>query len=220
MLQCSKELDRTRVNEGAAGRHAINYRTGNTSMNAIKGFSLPGFDFGAIFDIQRKNIEAFTAASQTFSQGLQTVAKRQSEIARQQMEQFQGLLTATAPTAKVEDNLVKQADLVKAAYEKNVSNARELQNILTKVTKPPRRRRPGRDQGRRPEAEGCRAYRQGRLISARPRSRHCRRGRAPEIAGKLIKVPYSRPLKGDVSPLWYILSRTTVGAKSRHPFVT
>ncbi len=103
-------------------------------MSAIKGFSLPGFDFGAIFDIQRKNIEAFTAASQTFTQGLQTVAKRQSEIARQQVEQFQSLLTTAAPTAKVEDNLVKQADLVKAAYEKNVSNARELQDILTKVT--------------------------------------------------------------------------------------
>ena len=103
-------------------------------MSAIKGFSIPNFDFGTVFDIQRKNIEAFTAASQTFSQGLQTVAKRQSEIARQQMEQFQSLLTTAAPTAKVEDNLVKQADLVKAAYEKNVSNARELQDILTKVT--------------------------------------------------------------------------------------
>ena len=103
-------------------------------MSAIKGFSVPNFDFGTIFDIQRKNIEAFTAASQTFSQGLQTVAKRQSEIARQQMEQFQSLLTTAAPTAKVEDNLVKQADLVKAAYEKNVSNARELQDILSKVT--------------------------------------------------------------------------------------
>jgi phasin family protein len=103
-------------------------------MSAIKGFSLPGFDFGAVFDIQRKNIEAFTAASQTFSQGLQTVAKRQSEIARQQVEQFQSLLSASAPTFKVEDNLVKQADLVKNAYEKNVSNARELQDILTKVT--------------------------------------------------------------------------------------
>ena len=103
-------------------------------MSAIKGFSLPGFDFGAIFDMQRKNIEAFTAASQTFTQGLQTVAKRQSEIARQQVEQFQSLLSTAAPTAKVEDNLVKQADLVKAAYEKNVSNARELQDILTKVT--------------------------------------------------------------------------------------
>jgi phasin family protein len=103
-------------------------------MSAIKGFSLPGFDFGAILDMQRKNVEAFTAASQTFTQGLQTVAKRQSEIARQQMEQFQSLLTTAAPTAKVEDNLVKQADLVKAAYEKNVSNARELQDILTKVT--------------------------------------------------------------------------------------
>jgi phasin family protein len=103
-------------------------------MSAIKGFSLPNFDFNTIFDIQRKNIEAFTAASQTFSQGLQTVAKRQSEIARQQIEQFQSLLSASAPTAKVEDNLVKQADLVKNAYEKNVSNARELQDILTKVT--------------------------------------------------------------------------------------
>jgi phasin family protein len=103
-------------------------------MSAIKGFSIPNFDFGTVFDIQRKNIEAFTAASQTFTQGLQTVAKRQSEIARQQVEQFQSLLTTAAPTAKVEDNLVKQADLVKAAYEKNVSNARELQDILTKVT--------------------------------------------------------------------------------------
>jgi len=103
-------------------------------MSATKGFSLPGFDIGAVFDMQRKNIEAFTAASQTFTQGLQTVAKRQSEIARQQVEQFQSLLSTAAPTAKVEDNLVKQADLVKAAYEKNVSNARELQDILTKVT--------------------------------------------------------------------------------------
>jgi phasin family protein len=103
-------------------------------MSATKGFSLPGFDFGAIFDMQRKNIEAFTAASQTFTQGLQTVAKRQSEIARQQVEQFQSLLTTTSPTGKVEDNLVKQTDLVKAAYEKNVSSARELQDILTKVT--------------------------------------------------------------------------------------
>ena len=103
-------------------------------MSATKGFSLPGFDFGAIFDIQRKNIEAFTAASQTFTQGLQTVAKRQSEIARQQVEQFQSLLTTTSPTGKVEDNLVKQTDLVKSAYEKNVSSARELQDILTKVT--------------------------------------------------------------------------------------
>jgi phasin family protein len=103
-------------------------------MSVIKGFAVPGFDFSAILDIQRKNIEAFTAASQTFTQGLQTVAQRQSEIARQQLEQFQGLLTVTAPTAKVEDNVVKQADLVKAAYEKNVANARELRDILTKVT--------------------------------------------------------------------------------------
>jgi len=103
-------------------------------MSAIKGFSLPGFDFGSVFDMQRKNIEAFTAASQTFTQGLQALAKRQSEITRQQIEQFQGLLTVTTPSAPVEENLIKQADLVKSAYEKNVANARELQDILAKVT--------------------------------------------------------------------------------------
>jgi phasin family protein len=103
-------------------------------MSVIKGFAVPGFDFSAILDIQRKNIEAFTAASQTFTQGLQTVVQRQSEIARQQIEQFQSLLTSTTPNAPVEDNLIKQADLVKAAYEKNVANARELREILTKVS--------------------------------------------------------------------------------------
>jgi phasin family protein len=103
-------------------------------MSVIKGFAVPGFDFGAILDIQRKNIEALTAASQTFTQGLQTVAQRQNEIARQQIEQFQSLLTSATPNAPVEDNLIKQADLVKAAYEKNVANARELRDILTKVS--------------------------------------------------------------------------------------
>jgi phasin family protein len=103
-------------------------------MSVIKGFAVPGFDFSAILDIQRKNIEAFTAASQTFTQGLQTVAQRQSEIARQQIEQFQSLLSVTTPNAPVEDNLIKQADLVKAAYEKNVANAREVREILTKVS--------------------------------------------------------------------------------------
>src|SRR4051794_30917938 len=109
MLQCSKEMGRP-----MARRPDLLSLTGQetTSMSAIKGFSLPGFDFGAIFDMQRKNIEAFTAASQTFTQGLQTVVKRQSEITRQQVEQFQSLLTTAAPTGKVEDNLVKQADLV------------------------------------------------------------------------------------------------------------
>ena len=34
----------------------------------------------------------------------------------------------------VMDVMLRRADLVKAAYEKNVSNARELQDILTKVT--------------------------------------------------------------------------------------
>ncbi|EWY40451.1 phasin [Skermanella stibiiresistens SB22] len=97
-------------------------------------FKVPGFDFSAVFDIQRRNVEAFTAASQTFAQGMQTVVQRQGEIARQSIEQFQGLMTNAKPTTAVEETLVKQTDLVKAAYEKNIANARELQDIVSKVT--------------------------------------------------------------------------------------
>ena len=98
----------------------------------VPGFTkLPGFDVTTVLDIQRRNVEALTAANQTIAQGLQTVVRRQGEIARQSAKQFQDLLSVK-PTS-VEETLVKQIDVAKTSYEKTVADARELSDLVAKV---------------------------------------------------------------------------------------
>jgi phasin family protein len=96
-----------------------------------QAFKLPGFDATTVLDIQHRNVEALSAANQTIAQGLQTVVRRQGEIARQSVKQFQDLLSIK-PTS-VEETLVKQIDVAKTSYEKTVADARELGDIVAKV---------------------------------------------------------------------------------------
>src|SRR3954452_3949852 len=96
-----------------------------------QAFKLSGFDVTTVLDIQRRNIEALIAVNQTVVQGLQTVAQRQGEIARQSVKQFQDLLSVKP--ASVTETLVKQIDAVKTSYEKTVADARELGDIVAKV---------------------------------------------------------------------------------------
>src|SRR3954471_23802015 len=96
-----------------------------------QAFKLPGFDFNTVVDIQRRNVEALSAANQTVVQGLHTVVRRQGEIARQSVKQFQDLLSVE-PTS-VNEVLVKQIDVARTSYEKTVADARELGDIVAKV---------------------------------------------------------------------------------------
>jgi hypothetical protein len=70
----------------------------------VPGFGkLPGFDVTIVLDIQRRNVEALTAANQTIAQGLQAVVQRQGEIARQSVKQFQDLLSFKPSSTSVEE---------------------------------------------------------------------------------------------------------------------
>ncbi|MFD1625733.1 phasin family protein [Azospirillum griseum] len=95
-------------------------------------FKLPGVDVEAILSSQRKNIEALTAANQLAAEGFQAVLRRQAEILRASVEEASGyvndVLTAGTPEAKA----AKQAELVKAAFEKSLANARELAELIAK----------------------------------------------------------------------------------------
>src|SRR3954469_6933261 len=70
-----------------------------------QAFKLPGFDVNTVLDIQRRNVEALTATNQTIAQGLQTVVRRQGEIARQSVKQFQDLLSGKPSGASVTEAL-------------------------------------------------------------------------------------------------------------------
>jgi len=104
------------------------------SFNSFaKLFQVPGFGINTVVDIQRRNVEALTAANQTIAQGLQTVVQRQGEIARQSVKQFQDLVSFKPSSTSVKETLVKQIDVAKTSYEKTVADARELGDLVTKV---------------------------------------------------------------------------------------
>ena len=95
-------------------------------------FKLPGVDVESVLASQQKNIQALTAANQLALEGFQAVVRRQSEIVRQTMEQTSSMMSELMAAGSPEDKVAKQADLVKLAFEKALSNARELAELVAK----------------------------------------------------------------------------------------
>jgi phasin family protein len=100
---------------------------------AFAGFNVPGFDAESLLASQHKNVEALTQANQLAAEGLQAVAKRQVEIARETIEEATTLLRdITQPTAP-EERIAKNAELLKQTFEKGLAHARELALTLAKA---------------------------------------------------------------------------------------
>jgi phasin family protein len=93
---------------------------------------VPGVDVDAMLATQQKNIQALTAANQLAFEGFQAVARRQSEILRQSIEQTTAIVTELLAAGSPEDKVAKQTELVKSAFEKALANTRELAELVTK----------------------------------------------------------------------------------------
>jgi phasin family protein len=96
-------------------------------------FRVPSVDVDAVVASQRKNIEALTQANQLAVEGVQAVARRQVEIARQAMEEFSAMIRDLAQPVSPEDRIAKQAEFSKQALEKGLTNARELTEMVAKA---------------------------------------------------------------------------------------
>ena len=94
---------------------------------------LPSFDVEAMIAAQRKNIEALTAANQVAFEGVQNIAKRQIEIARQTTEELSQVAKELATVGSPEDKIARQAALAKDAFETAIANLRELSGIAQKA---------------------------------------------------------------------------------------
>lgn len=100
---------------------------------AFAGFTLPGFDVEAVLASQRKNIEALTQANQLAVEGVQAVARRQAEIAREAIDEASTVLREIVQPTAPEERVAKQADLLKQTFERGLANARELALMLAKA---------------------------------------------------------------------------------------
>lgn len=95
-------------------------------------YKLPGIDMESVLAAQRKNIEALTAANQLAVEGMQAVMRRQAEILRQTMEESSSMMTEMLAAGTPEDKIAKQADILKAAFEKALANMKELAEMVAK----------------------------------------------------------------------------------------
>ena len=91
-------------------------------------FRLPGVDFAALVDRERKNIEALAKANRIAFEGWQRLVRRQAEMLQETMKKV-------VADAGKEDAKKKRAGLAKEGFEKALANMRELAEITTQSQK-------------------------------------------------------------------------------------
>src|SRR5271170_1464327 len=96
-------------------------------------FRFPPIDVEALMACQGRNIEALSQANQLAVEGMQAVAKRHIEIARQAVEDVSALLRDLGQPASPEHRIAKNTEYAKQMLEKSVNNGREITMLATRA---------------------------------------------------------------------------------------
>ena len=110
----------------------------DSSMNVMQEFTrmfsdmrLPAMpDVEGLLAAHRRNMETLSAANRVALEGAQIVARRNMEIMQQSISELSDtvrqLTTAESPQARA----LKQTELLKGAYERAVTNMKELADLI------------------------------------------------------------------------------------------
>ncbi len=98
----------------------------------MEQYKLPGVDFGAMVERQRKDIEALTEANRIAAEGMQALAKKEAEILQKTMQEVMAAMSKAAAGGDPMANASKQAELAQQAFGKALSNMRELAEVANK----------------------------------------------------------------------------------------
>ncbi|MFO1152880.1 MAG: phasin family protein [Rhodospirillales bacterium] len=96
----------------------------------VQSIQVPGVDVQSLVDSQKKNIEAVTNANRAVVEGLQAVAKRQAEILQETMNEASKAIDTLSKVGSPQELAATQADLAKTAFERGLTNMRELANLV------------------------------------------------------------------------------------------
>ncbi len=96
-------------------------------------FRFRPLDFEAVMASGRRNIEALTQANQLAVEGVQAVARRQIEIARQTLDDASALLRDLVQPFSNEDRIAKNTEYAKQAIEKSLAHGREIAQLAAKA---------------------------------------------------------------------------------------
>ena len=108
----------------------------------LEQFKVPGVDTKEIVDARRKDIDALVQANQAIYDGMQAMANMQAELLKAAMEDIQSAVKGASGGVGVSDP-GKQGELARKAYEKVLSDMKDLAEIaresqadaMAKITK-------------------------------------------------------------------------------------
>jgi len=98
----------------------------------MEQYKIPGVDFGAMVERQRKDIEALTEANRIAAEGMQALAKLEAEILQKTMQEVMTAMSKSAAGGDPMANASRQAELAQQAFGKALSNMRELAEVASK----------------------------------------------------------------------------------------
>ncbi len=105
-----------------------------SSMDFTKYFAdmkLPALpDMEALLTANRKNLETLTAANRVALEGAQAVARRHMEMVQSSMAELSDAMKALAAADAPHAKAVKQAELLKQAYQHAVAHMKELSDLI------------------------------------------------------------------------------------------
>lgn len=102
-------------------------------MKMFSEFKMPSMpDMSAFAEAQKRNLEALTTANKLAMEGAQAVARRNVEIMQQALSEMTEAAQSMASQEPAAAKAARQAELLKAAYEKAVANMKEIGDLIQK----------------------------------------------------------------------------------------
>jgi phasin family protein len=113
------------TNHSAPKEATIDAMSFQDSMKLLESFKLPGVDFAAIIESQRKDMEALTEANREAFKGIEALAERRKQILGEVMTQWQEAMKDAASR----ETASNRTDLLREGVQQAVANFRELAEI-------------------------------------------------------------------------------------------
>jgi len=98
----------------------------------FEDFKVPSMDFSNVFEMQRRNIEALSAANQAMAESFQTISRRQAELMQEQVEDMLKTSKDVASANSPEAGVAKQAEFTKKWLTQSLNNFREIAEMANK----------------------------------------------------------------------------------------
>lgn len=107
-----------------------NARKTDTAENAFAPFfKAPAFDFTAVLDAQRKNVEAVMEANRVAFEGLKTASEKHAANLKKAFDDAQGAATDLFNGKTPEANAGKQIELAQGFAKTNAETLREVTEL-------------------------------------------------------------------------------------------